>query len=238
MNTYNEVLEIHKEIQQKIYRLLPEKFKKLYLYASMIDAREDKNGEMFLYYFPTGILKKNPVNIYMIPDMFDIDEEQYKKMLEDLYNTIKKLRSNYKLDKGKRWTSVTITIEDVKYKAEFDYEDIVNSKYDNFERHIIWRYKYLGLPIESYTRTERKIIEESLEEETEKKHKSIIYETNIYEKQSINVMKYEHVEPKQLQEPEIKQELQLQPVKKVPKTKKNSEKIQSEKKAKNQLLNY
>jgi hypothetical protein len=230
MNTYKEVLNIHKEIQQNIYKMLPEKFKRLYLYASMVDAQKDTNGEMFMYYFPTGILKKNPVNIYMVPELFDIDEEQYKKMEDRLYNTIKKLRSNYKSNSGTRWTSVTISIEETKYKAEFDYDDIINSEFNNFERHIIWRYKYLGLPLESYSKDEKKIIQNYLNSKNNKKNLPTIYEANIYEKPTITVMQYHNIEFKQVEE---EKNMQLQNIKQ----KKNNKNMPIQK-AKNQLLNF
>ncbi|MDE5830440.1 MAG: antitoxin YezG family protein, partial [Clostridia bacterium] len=89
----SDVKKLHEEIQKKIFYMLPEKWDRLYLYASVIDyPGETKMGEMFFYYFPKGLLRKKPVNVYEIPNKFDIDEKQYSKFINDLYNTIKDLR--------------------------------------------------------------------------------------------------------------------------------------------------
>ena len=68
-----EVEKLYKEIQTALFRLIPEKWESLYLYASVIKGR----GEMFFYYFPKGILKKNPVNVYEVPNKFTLNEEEY-----------------------------------------------------------------------------------------------------------------------------------------------------------------
>ena len=50
---------------------------------------------MFFYYYPKGILKKNPVNVYEIPTKFNIDEDSYSKLVNNLYETIKLLRKEF-----------------------------------------------------------------------------------------------------------------------------------------------
>ena len=77
MSVENDIKSLHKEIQKNIIVMLPEKYKKVCLYASVIDGNQVQNGEMFFYYFPSGILKKNPINVYQIPKIFDFEEEQY-----------------------------------------------------------------------------------------------------------------------------------------------------------------
>ena len=84
--------EIYEDIQRKIYYMIPDKWEKLYLYASFIDKEEGKvTGELFFYYIPKGILKKNPVNVYEIPSKFNIDEKEYLQLVEILYKRLKVL---------------------------------------------------------------------------------------------------------------------------------------------------
>lgn len=52
-----------------------------------------KTGEMYFYYFPKGIIKKKAVNGYEIPNVFNIDEDEYSKLIADLYTIIKRLRT-------------------------------------------------------------------------------------------------------------------------------------------------
>ena len=48
--------EIYEDIQRKIYYMIPDKWEKLYLYASFIDKENGKvTGELFFYYIPKGI---------------------------------------------------------------------------------------------------------------------------------------------------------------------------------------
>ena len=65
----------HCDVQKKIFEMIPEKWDKVYLYASIIDHFNNlQTGEMFLFYFPKGLLKKRPVNVYGVPEKFNIDE--------------------------------------------------------------------------------------------------------------------------------------------------------------------
>ena len=50
---------------------------------------------MFFYYYPKGILKKNAINVYEIPVKFNIDEKEYMKLVNQLYETIKLLRKEF-----------------------------------------------------------------------------------------------------------------------------------------------
>ena len=43
----------------------------------------------------------------------------------------------------KAWSNITISIENFKFIVEYNYEDLANSAYTSYDRHIIWRYKYL-----------------------------------------------------------------------------------------------
>lgn len=151
--------EAHEEIQQKIYQMLPEKWDRLYLYASVIDHFDKmQTGEMFFFYYPKGVLKKNAINVYEVPAKFSIDEKQYFRLSDELYDSIKKLRNECNANHEKPWTNMTISIEKLKYKVEYGYEDLNASEFDTDERHIIWKYKYLETPYGSLNRKEREVI--------------------------------------------------------------------------------
>ena len=160
----------HEEVQKNIFLMLPEKWERLYLYASVIDHfNRMQTGEMFFFYYPKGVLKKKPVNVYEVPMKFNIDEKEYFKLADNLYTSIKKLRQECIKNKEKPWTNITISIEKLTYKVEYRYDEITSSEEDINERHTIWAYKYLDSPYESYNREERAIIDRYLrlpEEET------------------------------------------------------------------------
>ena len=151
---------LYSEIQKKLFYIIPEKWESIYLYASVIDVPGQKPvGEMYFYYLPKGIIKKKYVNGYEIPSIFNIDEEQYSKLITDVYNKIKLLRERMAArSKKKIWSNITITIKNFQFKIEFDYEDLKRSPFDSYERHVIWRYDYLNEDSDTLSRNDKKII--------------------------------------------------------------------------------
>lgn len=191
MVTTPEVKRIYASIQKQLFYLVPEKWDKIYLYASVIEQMADlETGELFFYYFPKGILKKNPVNVYEIPSKFNLNEEEYIQLVEKLYYTIKELRQVYKESSVKVWSNITIKLIGLKFEIEFDYEDLTCSKYSSLERHIIWKYKYLDIPLESFNKKERKLIQGYLSEEVLDLNTSEKYSEAIYKKPIRNVIQY------------------------------------------------
>ena len=81
LNHTKKIKEIYEDIQRRLFYMIPEKWDKLYLYSSVIDMPDGrKTGELYFYYTPKGILKKKPVNVYEIPNKFNLDEEDYIKI--------------------------------------------------------------------------------------------------------------------------------------------------------------
>ncbi len=86
--------------------MIPEKWDKIYLYASITNQINNlQTGELYFYYYPKGILKKNPVNVYEIPSKFSLDEEMYLKLVEELYNSIKELRRLARKPEQELWSN-------------------------------------------------------------------------------------------------------------------------------------
>ena len=93
LNNSNKIKEIYAEIQRKIFYVVPGKWDELYLYASVIDRIGSiQTGEMYFYFIPKGILKRKFINVYEVPAKYDIEEDEYMKVVESLYDEIKLLR--------------------------------------------------------------------------------------------------------------------------------------------------
>lgn len=153
-----KIKELYEEIQRHIYSMIPEKWESLYLYASVIEG-EKETGELFFYYVPKGILKKKPVNVYEIPSKFNIDESEYLKLVDGLYSKIKRLRQEFKkLELGETWSNVTIVIHNARFMVEYDYENLKENPLTSYERHVIWRCKYLGITFEQLNKEEKEIL--------------------------------------------------------------------------------
>lgn len=192
LNHTKKIKEIYEDIQKKLFYMIPEKWESLYLYSSVIDlGNNEKTGELFFYYIPKGIFRKNPVNVYEIPTKFNIEENQYLQLVEILYNEIKMLREEFKKSEtGKLWTNITISIQDMKFKVEYRYDDLLNDIFDSYERHVIWRYKYLGIGIEQVGKKEKDILEKYflMPKQLEKKEE---YSMGVYIEQDIkNIIEY------------------------------------------------
>ena len=187
-----KIKEKYEDIQKRLFYMIPEKWEKLYLYASVIDQfQKVQTGELFFYYIPRGILKKNPVNVYEIPSKFNIEENEYMNVVDMLYESIKSLREEFRTTGQELWSNITISIENTKFKIEFNYDKLQGSEYSSYERHIIWRYKYLGLELEHMNKEERNIIKRYLADTQYIKTKVETYEEGIYINDVKNIIDYD-----------------------------------------------
>lgn len=215
LNHTKKIKEIYEVIQKMIFYMIPEKWDKLYLYSSVIDKPDgNKTGELYFYYIPKGIIKKKPINVYEIPNKFNVDENEYLKLVKALYENIQKLREQFrKSERGTIWSNVTIIIENYKFKVEYNYEDLLQSDFNSYERHIIWRYKYLNVKPEQMNKKDKEIINRyllgaKLLSRTEK------YEAGIYIKDIENIVAFNttkeneeiRVKEKQYKEDQLKKE--------------------------------
>ena len=188
-----KIKEMYEDIQRRIFYMIPEKWEKMYLYASVSDLIDRRQtGELFFYYIPKGIFKKNPVNVYEIPQKFNLDEKEYIKLVNILYEKIVELREEFKKLEvtSSTWSNLTMTIEGIKFKVEYDYEDLTKSKFSSYERHVIWRYKNLGIKEEQLSKKEYEIIEKYLIGEKVIKRRER-YEAGIYIKNIKNIVDYD-----------------------------------------------
>ncbi len=187
-----EIRNAYDLIQKQLFYMIPEKWDRVYLYASVLDHYSNvQTGEMFFYYYPKSMMKKNPINVYEVPNKFNVDEKAYLKLAEKLYQEIKNLRVALIKNGGKAWTNLTISIEDFKFKVEYNYDDLVHSKYTSYDRHLIWRYKYLKVPLSSYLKKDRKMIEEYLKDEKYHNKNINTYSEGIYKRPVSSITEFD-----------------------------------------------
>ncbi len=186
-----KIKEIYEDIQREIFYMIPEKWEKLFLYSSVIDKPEGgETGELFFYYIPKGIFKKKPVNVYEIPSKFNLDEKEYLKLVDVLYEKIKELREVFRAAESQEvWSNITITIQNFKFRVEYNYENLQNSDFTSYERHIIWRYKNLGIGLEQVNKEEREILKRYLIGAKTLVRKEV-YDAGIYIKDVKNIVDY------------------------------------------------
>ena len=191
LRTTKNMKDKYEEIQNQLFYMIPEKWEKIFLYASIIDRTGNvQTGELYFYYIPKGLLKKKPVNVYEVPSKFNIDEAEYTKLVDKLYEIIKNLRQDFIETDQELWTNLTISIENCKFKVEYGYEELKQDEQSNYENHVIWRHKYLGIGGE--IKEEKKILDKYYLKEDESKKQS--YQTGIYLKTTNNVIGFGKVD--------------------------------------------
>ncbi len=203
LNHTKKIKEIYEDIQKRIFYMIPEKWEKLYLYSSVIDKPNgEKKGELYFYYIPKGILRKKPINVYEIPSKFNLDENDYLRLVQTLYNRIKILREEFrKSETGTLWSNITMTIENMKFKVDYNYDDLENTTFTSYERHVIWRYEYLGISEEQVSKKEKEILNRYLSGPKILRRKEN-YETGIYIKEVENKIEYHTDENQRIEQEE------------------------------------
>lgn len=231
--------------------MIPEKWDKIYLYAAIVEKMNKlETGEMFFYYYPKGILKKNAINVYEIPSKFNIEENSYMRFVNQLYETIKLLRKEFEKAGERVWSNITISIENLKFHVEYDYENLEKSNYSNYDRHIIWKYKYLDLSMDRLSKKDRKMLEGYLAEERFANKEIKKHTENMYQKNVHNIIEYDKDRTEYEQFENIEQEDKIQEKRldkyELYKLKKEEEKQQEisnvieqqEERKRNQILNF
>lgn len=161
-----EMKKIYTGIQHQLNNLIPEKWESIYLYSSVIKPMSNiETWEMYFYYIPQGIIKKNPINVYEVPGKFNVDEEEYLELVDNLCNTIKNLRKQYISSYEKEWSNMVIAIKDSQFLVEYNNDNLLKSKYRSKDRQLIFKHKYLNIPLQRFSKKERKIVQEYLNNE-------------------------------------------------------------------------
>ena len=225
LRTTKNMRDKYEKIQNYLFDLIKERWDEIYLYASIIDKSDSKSaGELFFYYIPKGLLKKKPINVYEVPKKFNINENEYLKIVDSLYDCIKSLREDFVDTEQDLWTNLTISIAHSRFKVEFYYNKISEEEYASYVRHIVWRYKYLHLGGEK--KEERKILEKYFDTKLSIEERKEEYQTGIYLKTANNVVGYDReIEVAKMKKKE--QELRAQDIEEK-KTKKREEKARKE----------
>ena len=176
-----EERKVFEEIQKKLFYMIPEKWESIHFYAAIIEQPFKKPlGEMYFYYYPKGILKKDPINVYEIPALFNIDEQNYNELIDKLYKDIRKLRTIAENKHPNLWSNITITISNCKFRIEYDYSDLSGDDvFTDYERHVIWRYKNLDIDLDLETKQDRYIISKYLDYIKKIKNNSIARKVKI-----------------------------------------------------------
>ncbi len=198
LNCTKKIKQLYEEIQRTIFYAIPGKWDELYLYASVIDKLGKlQTGEMYFYFMPKGILKRKYINVYEVPEKFDIEEEQYFKLVDILYEKIKELRKEFENSHQALWSNLTISIKNTSFKIEYNYDNLIGSTDEYYNHHVYWRNQYLN--IEPHGKKEKEAIKLYEINRKPGKRKNEEYIAGIYLKRKTNIVTYDTLDFKQNQ---------------------------------------
>jgi hypothetical protein len=198
LNNTKRIKELYEEIQRKIFYAVPGKWDELYLYASIIERLGNlRTGEMYFYFMPKGIIKRKYINVYEVPNKYDIEEEEYLRLVDLIYDDIKELREEFQNSKQEIWSNITVSICNNRFKIEYNYDKISGTNEEYYNHHIYWRYKYLQ--IEPRNKKEKQAIEDYLANRKPGKKKDEQYDTGIYLKRKTNIITFDTTDFKSTQ---------------------------------------
>ncbi len=155
MNT--DIMErIYEDISRILNDLMPDDWSEIYLYTQLSDYMYT----MYFFYYTND--KKKLVYSFDIPKNYEIDEDKFDDLRDELKNIFKELRNEFIKNKQEPWTNLTLFMKDNgEFKIDYSYSDI--SKIDPFEQQIIWRYEVLGIDSSNQSNLAKKVIEKHLQ---------------------------------------------------------------------------
>lgn len=128
--------KIYQQVANVLVNIIPEEWKKIFLYA---EYREGYKRVFFYYYPITGV---KPVYSLDIMDLFNIDEEEFDELENELYKCFSILWEEFKEQEQEQWTNLTFILESTgRMKLNYGYETI--SEISPVDKQDRWESEYL-----------------------------------------------------------------------------------------------
>ncbi|MBT2711589.1 TIGR01741 family protein [Pseudomonas sp. ISL-88] len=132
--------DLYQLIGEKLNDIIPDEWTKIYLYAEILD-----DSTMVLFHFKTP--ESNQI-IYSqdIPSHYNVSKDIFKTLLRELRELFEELRTEHRNNNDDVWTNLTLTLDNSgEFQLDYNYDDILASELDGYERIAIWEYKNLGI---------------------------------------------------------------------------------------------
>ena len=129
--------QIYQQIANTLVNIVPKEWGKIFLYAEIREGYK----KVFFYYHTQ--YKEKPVYSHDITDLFNIYEDDYDELEDELYNCFTRLWDEFKVQEQEQWTSLTFILDSTgKMKINYGYEDI--SELSPIEKQDKWEAEYLA----------------------------------------------------------------------------------------------
>ncbi|MFH0348173.1 antitoxin YezG family protein [Bacillus vallismortis] len=131
---------LYQKIAEQINDMIPSEWSKVVLYAEILD------GSREVYFFFQ--IPENDEYMYShdIPEQFQVSKKIYTELLLHLQELFKQLHNEFKENNPEVWTNLTLNLEsNGTFSIDYDYEDVIESILDEYQRQMIWEYNNLGI---------------------------------------------------------------------------------------------
>ncbi|MEC3757467.1 TIGR01741 family protein [Bacillus halotolerans] len=131
--------DLYQLISQKLNNIIPCEWTKIYLYAEVLN-----DSTMVLFHFKTP---ENNQIIYSqdIPSHYNVSKDIFKTLLRELRELFEELKTEHRNNNDDVWTNLTLTLDRCsgEFQLDYNYDDILASELNGYERIAIWEYKNL-----------------------------------------------------------------------------------------------
>ncbi|WP_347320721.1 antitoxin YezG family protein [Rossellomorea sp. RS05] len=135
----NEMNKLYREIAETVNEMIPEEWEKFYFYAQISDTGGGT------YFFYNTLENKHYKYSVEIPYTCQVDEDEFERKEDVLYQLSKELRTVFKDNEQEPWYSFTLSLErSGKFKWHYDYTNWFDIDYGFGDQMMIWKNKYLG----------------------------------------------------------------------------------------------
>ena len=131
--------ELIRAIAQQVSNTIPDTWEKFYFHA---DINDDFSGGVY-FFFNTEKDKKLNYS-HDIPDIYNIDEDEYDEKYDKLYDLSVDLKQLFIDYEQEPWQAITIIVDEKgSLKMDYDYADWLSSPYTPTPLMNYFEYKYL-----------------------------------------------------------------------------------------------
>ena len=131
--------ELIRAIEQQVSNTIPDTWEKFYFHA---DINDDFSGGVYFFFNKEKDKKLN--YSHDIPDIYNIDEDEYDEKYDKLYDLSVDLKQLFIDYEQEPWQAITIIVDEKRsLKMDYDYADWLSSPYTPTPLMNYFEYKYL-----------------------------------------------------------------------------------------------
>ncbi|MED1124947.1 antitoxin YezG family protein [Bacillus atrophaeus] len=131
---------LYQKIAEQINEMIPAEWNKVALYAEILDDSRE------VYFFFNTINSEDFIYSHDIPEHYQVSKQIYDDLLIELQDLFDELRDEWKANNSDVWTNLTLKLDYTgKFSIDYDYENVIESTLDDYQRQMIWEYTNLGI---------------------------------------------------------------------------------------------